>query len=193
LNLKENIMKKVKNIRILALSGSLRKKSYNTALINAVAQLAPAEIEVVVFDEMELLPLFNPDREDEDIRAIIKLQEELNKSDGLIISSPEYAHGISGVLKNALDWLVSGEDFPYIPVALYNTSPRATHAQAALREVITTMSANIIESACVSVPLLGTNLDAAGIVKNEEISQLMLGKINLFGDEILKCSSKNKV
>ena len=193
MNLKENIMKKVKNIRILALSGSLRKKSYNTALINAVAQLAPAEIEVVVFDEMELLPLFNPDREDEDIRAIIKLQEELNKSDGLIISSPEYAHGISGVLKNALDWLVSGEDFPYIPVALYNTSPRATHAQAALREVITTMSANIIESACVSVPLLGTNLDAAGIVKNEEISQLMLGKINLFGDEILKCSSKNKV
>jgi len=186
-------MEKVNNIRILALSGSLRRKSYNTALIKAVAQLAPSDIEVVVFDEMGLLPLFNPDREGEDIEAVIKLQNELNKSDGLIISSPEYAHGISSVLKNALDWLVSGEEFPYIPVALYNTSPRATHAQAALREVVSTMSANIIESACVSVPLLGTNLDATGIVNNKEISQLMLSKISLFGDEILKCRSKNKI
>jgi len=180
----------MKNIRLLALSGSLRKKSYNTALIKAVIQLAPEGIEIVFFDEMELIPLFNPDREDENIGVIKKLQKELHKSDGLLISSPEYAHGISGVLKNALDWLVSGEDFPDIPVALYNTSPRARHAQEALREVISTMSGNIIEGASVSVPLLGTNLDADGIVKNEGLSRLMVSKLNLFRDEIIKMAEK---
>jgi len=67
----------MENIRILALSGSLRKESYNTALINAAANLAPIGIDVVVFDEMELLPLFNPDRENESINVVKKLKAEL--------------------------------------------------------------------------------------------------------------------
>jgi len=107
----------VKKIRILALSGSLRKKSYNTAILHAASKLAPAGMEIVVFNEIKNLPLFNPDREDDNILVVNKLLKEVEISNGLIISSPEYAHGISGVLKNALDWLVSSEQFPYIPVA----------------------------------------------------------------------------
>ncbi|MFV1983112.1 MAG: NADPH-dependent FMN reductase [Thiohalomonadales bacterium] len=177
----------MENIRILALSGSLRKKSYNSALINAVAKLAPNRIKIVIFDEMDTLPLFNPDRESENINVIRKLKNELKKSNGLLISSPEYAHGISGVLKNALDWLVSGDEFPYIPVALVNTSPRATHAQIALREVISTMSGNIIESASMVVPLLGTDFDANAIINDDKISQYIIKKINIFKDEIINC------
>lgn len=179
------------NIRILAISGSLRKESYNTALIRAVAKLAPKGIDVIVFDEMDLIPLFNPDRESENIKAVEKLKKELKNSNGLLISSPEYAHGVSGVLKNTLDWLVSGDEFPYIPVALVNTSPRATHAQAALRDVVSTMSGNIIENASIVVPLLGTRLDVNGIIDNDEISQYIIEKINNFKESIIKCSQIN--
>jgi len=82
--------------------------------------------------------------------------------------------------------LVSGDEFPYIPIALANTSPRATHAQAALREVISTMSGNIIESASIVVPLLGTNLDESGIIDNDEMSQYIIEKINVFKENIIK-------
>ena len=134
---------------------------------------------------MGLMPLFNPDLEDEPQPIVDKLRNELKKSDGLLIASPEYAHGISGVLKNALDWLVSGEEFPYIPVALFNTSPRATHAQAALREVIKTMSGNIIEQASISVPLLGSNYAANDIVNHPEISHDVVNALNSFRDAII--------
>lgn len=173
------------NIRILALSGSLRKKSYNTALIKATAKLSPAGVEVLVYSGLGLFPLFNPDRENETILPVKKLQQELQRSDGLIIASPEYAHGISGVLKNALDWLVSGAEFPNMPVALFNTSPRATHAQAALRDVITTMSGNIIEEATMTVPLLGTDLDVHGIINNNDMSQYIVEKMAVFRDSII--------
>lgn len=183
----------MKNTKILAISGSLRKKSYNTALISAVAKLAPKGIDVIIFDEMELIPLFNPDRETENIPVVTKLRNEIKKSNGILISSPEYAHGISGVMKNALDWLVSGEEFPYIPIALVNTSPRATHAQAALREVISTMSGNIIEKASISIPLLGTNLDVTGIISDDKLAQHIIEKLNLFSEAILECSNQNNL
>ncbi len=105
----------MKNTRILCLSGSLRKSSYNTALIKAISKLAPDEIDIVVFTEMGGLPLFNPDREEENISEVERLRSEIKEADGLIIASPEYAHGISSVLKNALDWLVSEETFPSMP------------------------------------------------------------------------------
>lgn len=173
-------------IRILAISESLRKKSYNSALIRAISNLAPNDIDVVIFDELHLIPLFNPDRENENIRAVNKLKAELLKSNALLISSPEYAHGISGVLKNALDWLVSGEEFPYIPVALTNTSPRSTHAQLTLREVISTMSGNIIEEASMSVPLLGTDLNDEGIISDIEISNYIKNQLIIFKKHIMK-------
>ena len=101
---------------------------------------------------------------DEPIAALHLLADALAVADGIIIASPEYAHGISGPLKNALDWLVSGVEFPYKPIMLINTSPRATHAQAALKEVLMTMSGNIIVEAATTIPLLSGNFDVDGIV-----------------------------
>ena len=157
--------------KILAISGSLRASSYNTAALTALAAIAPTNVNVTLFAGLGDLPLFNPDLEACTIRPVEVLRCALADADGLIIASPEYAHGVSGVLKNALDWLVAGEEFVHMPVALINTSPRASHAQAALREIITTMSGRIIEEACVSVPLLGSDLDAAAIVNSSRIAQ----------------------
>ena len=166
-------------MRILALSGSLRKTSYNTAAIKALKMLAPMHIKIEIGSIAEL-PLFDPDRESEHISALEELFCSVGNSDGLVIASPEYAHGISGPMKNTLDWLVSRVEFPNKPIMLINTSPRASHAQRALKEVLTTMSGNIIEQSCISIPLLGSKLGPGGIVENKEISSVLKYGLNEF-------------
>jgi chromate reductase len=94
-----------------------------------------------------------------------------------MISSPEYARGVAGSLKNALDWLVGSTEFPGKPVAVINVSPRASHADAALRLTLQTMSAEIIEDASITLPLLGRNLDAQGIVADAELSAQILSAL----------------
>ena len=153
-----------RTIQILAISGSLRKVSSNTALLQAAIAASPANVEMKLYGGLGDLPHFNPDLEPMEPSAVTDLRAHVKWADGLIISSPEYAHGIPGVLKNALDWLVSGEEFVGKPVALFNASPRATYAQAALTEIVTAMAGRIVPEASITVALLGKNLDAAGIV-----------------------------
>ena len=169
----------MKNITLLALSGSLRSASYNTAAIKALKNLAPTHIKIVI-GSIAQLPLFNPDLEGQPIPALDGLVSTLKQADGLIIASPEYAHGISGPMKNTLDWLVGSVDFPYKPIMLINTSPRAQHAHEALLEVLTTMSGNIINGACVSIPLLSSDLDSDGIIDDKEISETLLSALEEF-------------
>lgn len=173
----------MKSFKLFALSGSLRRSSYNTAAVRALELLAPSHIDISVGD-ISALPLFNPDREAEAIPALEKLKSALSEADGLIIASPEYAHGVSGPLKNALDWLVSGPEFPVMPIMLINTSPRAFHAQESLQEILTTMSGNVIEKAHVSIPLLSSELDAEAIVENIEIRAALINGLGKFCEEI---------
>jgi NAD(P)H-dependent FMN reductase len=173
-------------IRILAISGSLRALSSNTALLRAAAALAPAEVAIEIYGGLGDLPHFNPDLETNEPPAVTDLRERVRRADGLLISSPEYAHGVPGVLKNALDWLVGGEEFIYKPVALLNASPRATHAQASLAETITTMSGRLVAEASIAVPLLGARLDAAGIAAHPEIAGALRGAIGAFARAIVR-------
>ena len=172
------------HVNILCLSGSLRNGSFNTATLHAATRLAPDDMILTVFSEMGHLPLFNPDREEQYIPSVARLRAAVKLADGFIFASPEYAHGISGVMKNALDWLVGDEAFPYKPVMLINTSPRASHGQAALREVLTTMSVSMVDEAAVSVPLLGSGLDVDGIIKHPEISNLLTRSLDVFGNAV---------
>ncbi|MEG3146208.1 NADPH-dependent FMN reductase [Sphingomonas sp. RT2P30] len=137
--------------RIVAVSGSLRRQSVNMALLLEIAARAPAGVAVEIVS-LEALPLFNPDLEPDQPHAVAAFRRRIAAADALIIASPEYAHGVSGVIKNALDWLVSCEDFAGKPVAVLNAAPRAHHADAALREILSTMAAQIVEEASISVP-----------------------------------------
>lgn len=158
-------------MRILGISGSLRQVSHNRAALEAVATLAPADVEIVLYQSLGDLPLYNFDLDTQSPPVGVgELRRLVGLSDGLLIASPEYAHGIAGPMKNALDWLVGSAEFPEKPVALMNTSPRATHAQEQIREVLKTMSASIIEEASFSLPLLGTALDASAIARSPELS-----------------------
>ncbi len=170
-------------LSLLALSGSLRRESYNTATLQALQKLAPESVKIKL-GNIGKLPLFNPDLEGEEIAAVAELKSELADCDGLIIASPEYAHGISGPMKNALDWLVSGTEFPFKPIMLINTSPRAHHALDALKEVLSTMSGILVEGAFVSIPLLGSELDASGILADDDISAALRRGLETFSLEI---------
>jgi len=164
-------------MKILAISGSLRAASLNSALLRAVARLAPADINVVLYRGLGHLPLFNPDVEASDPSPVADLRTQILSADALLIASPEYAHGVTGVIKNALDWMVSCEVFVHKPVALLNASPRAIHAQAALRETITVMSASFVEDASITVPILGSNLSEDEIVLHPGTSASLIASL----------------
>jgi chromate reductase, NAD(P)H dehydrogenase (quinone) len=157
-------------MKILALSGSLRSISINSALLRAAARLAPPEVTVTVFHGLGELPLFNPDREAEPPDTVVRFRSQVADADALLIASPEYAHGVTGTIKNALDWLVSFEPFAYKLVAVLNASPRAHHADAALREILKTMAAVIVEPASITIPLLGSKLVEDGMVSTPSVA-----------------------
>lgn len=161
-------------MKVLAISGSLRATSNNSALLRAAARLAPPGIVVELFGDLGKLPLFNPDIETIDPPVVAQFRAQLIAADAVIIASPEYAHGVTGSMKNALDWMVGCEAFVNKPVALFNASPRAVHAQASLKETIMVMSALIVEESSISVPVLGSGLDEAGIIAHPEISQRLV-------------------
>src|SRR5512136_978771 len=141
-------------MRILAISGSLRAGSSNTALLHAAAALAPRSFEVSVYSGLATLPHFNPDLDNEAVpSAVVDFRSQLRACDGVLISSPEYAHGVPGVLKNALDWVVASGELYGKPVALINASPRSTYAQASLKDTLTVMTASLIPEASITVSL----------------------------------------
>jgi NAD(P)H-dependent FMN reductase len=180
-------------IQILAISGSLRAVSSNTALLRAAAALAPAGVEIAVYGGLGDLPHFNPDLEEAQPAAVTELRALVRQADGLLISSPEYAHGVPGVMKNALDWLVGGEEFIHMPVALFNASAGGTYAQASLLETLTAMSARIVTAASITVPLRGKDPDVAGIVSHPEQSSAVRAALATFARAIEKFQDDQEV
>lgn len=161
---------------LLGISGSLRAGSANTEVLRAAGLLAPPSVRITLFGGLADLPHFNPDLDAEGAAipaAVRALRSQVAAADGLLISSPEYAHGVPGALKNALDWLVSGPEILYKPVGLLNASPRSTHAQASLAETLRTMSTVLVPGASVDLPLPGRGLNAADMAADGALAQLL--------------------
>jgi len=157
-------------MNVLAVSGSLRAASINSAFCRAAVRLATPALSVSVYAGLGALPLFNPDLEGNPPDPVRNWRAAVGGADALLIASPEYAHGLSGPMKNALDWLVSFEGTVCKPVALVNTSPRARHAYAALREVLQTMSLTIVEGASVILPLQGACTTEEAMLASADVS-----------------------
>lgn len=168
-------------MKLLGLSGSLRKASLNSAVLAAARKLAPAGTALSISAAIGRLPHFNADLDDQAPPAEVRdFRAEIAASDGLVIACPEYAHGLPGVFKNALDWLVASLEFPGKPITLINTSPRAFHAQACLREILTTMSARLIPEAFVTLPLLGRTIDAELLLADPDLASPLAAGLQRF-------------
>ena len=159
-------------MRFLAISGSLRAASTNSSLLRAAAVLAPEDVSINFYNELGDLPHFNPDMDNAPPpNSVARFRQQLRSATGVIISTPEYAHGVPGALKNALDWLVASGELYEKPVALFSASPRANYAHASLTETLTVMTARIVSEACIVLPLIGKNLDKYGIISEPHISR----------------------
>ena len=169
------------SMKIVAITGSLRTASSNTALLCAMSQLAPPDVEIVLYEELGTLPHFNPDL-DEDVppESVARLRALLQAAAGVLISSPEYAHGVPGSLKNLLDWLVSTGELVGKPVALINASSRSAFANAQLVETLKTMSWKIVAEASITLLTMTRSFDEAAIVADSEISMALRGAIAAF-------------
>ena len=166
-------------LRLLLLSGSLRSDSSNARALELAARLSAHHFSATAYTGLARLPAFNPDVEmlgETDPRfpaAVRALRTEVTRSDALLLSTPEYAHGMPGSLKNALDWLVGGSGFPRLPVGVINVSLRSQFATPQAIEVMRTMSAEIVEAACVTVDTLRADGSAAEQQWHERLSRAM--------------------
>lgn len=161
-------------MRIMALSGSLRSGSLKTAILEAVEILAPPPWDIRIFRGLGGLPPFNPDLEDRLPAAVYGFRQEAASADALLIACPEYAGGIPGAFKNALDWLVGCERFDSRPVMLLNVSPHAVEAEAALRLVLRTMSAPVMEPASRRIPVRDRKATAASLAADPAVRRSLL-------------------
>lgn len=128
-------------MKVLAISGSTRQLSTNTELLKFLADVAPSGFEIQLFDGLRDLPVFSPDLEGEDTPPLVlKFCDLIAKTDGIVISSPEYVRAIPGGLKNAIDWLVSRDEIIYKPIALLHASHRGEDMLRDLRRVLHTIT-----------------------------------------------------
>ena len=173
-------------MRLLAISGSLRAGSSNTALLEAARLVAPPGIEVSMYEGLAELPPFNPDLDtiegDRLPPPVAALRARIGHTDGILICSPEYAHGIPGALKNALDWLVGSVEFPFKPVALLKANAHSVHAQAQLVEVLTTMNARIVQEASVTIVLPSRGMSAEAVAGDRVLSASLRAALAALSD-----------
>jgi chromate reductase len=159
-------------VRILGISGSLRRKSYNRFLLRAAVELAPPQMQIEVL-ELDGIPLYNADVEAQgDPEPVRDLKDRMEKADGLLIATPEYNHSVSGVLKNAIDWasrpprlVLRGK-----PVAIMGATTGAwgtVRAQESLRTIFIYTQSPVVVAPEVLVARAREKFDAEGNLTDE--------------------------
>jgi Predicted flavoprotein len=138
---------------------------------------------VEIFTGIDRLPFFSPDLDrtlNDPLlpRPVRQMRDAVGSADALMISSPEYAHGVPGVLKNALDWLVGGPEMVGRAVLLLNVSPSSVHAYASLVETLRTMSARVVDVAPIALPRSGGPLDERALAADAAVAAPLTAALN---------------
>ena len=153
-------------IRISVISGSLRQDSSNQKIIDQLASLVPSNIEFIIYKDLGKLPHFDG----EDGHEIVnEWRDQLQQADGVFICTPEYAFGIPGSLKNALDWTVSSGDLYEKPVALITASSVGDKGHAALLNVLTALTAKMNEDTKLLIPFIRSKFNEKGELNSETL------------------------
>jgi chromate reductase, NAD(P)H dehydrogenase (quinone) len=180
-------------VELLAIPGSLREASSNRTLLRAAAALAPDDVTVLLSDHLATLPHFNPDLDGPaPPAAVARWRAAVGDAGGLLLSTPEYAHGLPGALKNGLDWLVSDPALLHKPIAIWNVSARGSYAQASLIEILRTMSTRIVEEAGVTLPLLDSPLELATLVETQALRAMLRDALDAFVRVIRQLTSEGR-
>jgi chromate reductase len=162
-------------IKILAISGSTRKSSSNLNLIKAITELASAIFDITIFEGLADLPHFNPDLDNETVpEAVADFRSQLRAAEGILICTPEYAVGVPGSLKNAIDWTVSTMEFSQKPVALITASLSGEKAHQSLLGTLLIIESKMTAATELLIPYIRTKVnDSFQITDAKTLEQVM--------------------
>jgi len=164
-------MKKI--VKILGFAGSLRKDSFNKALLHAALELLPEDAELEIFD-LEGIPPFNQDLEENMPRKVKEFKKKIRSADAILIATPEYNYSVPGVLKNAVDWAsrpYGDNSFEDKPVAIMSASDGmlgGARAQYHLRQTLVSLNMHPINRPEVIVASADEKIDEKGRVTDEK-------------------------
>lgn len=183
--------------RILLVSGSLRSGSTNSALLRTARVVAPEGVETVLYEGMGGLPHFNPDDDAEGLPVephVAELRKALADADAVLVSTPEYAGALPGSFKNLLEWTVGDGGTYEKPVAWVNTSGPAAPTGAAdahdsLRKVLGYVSAEIVEDACVRIPVARGAIGSDGLIDDAGIRAEVATVLGTLARHVAACEA----
>jgi NAD(P)H-dependent FMN reductase len=154
---------------IVAICGSTKVKSVNLSLIKTIQAMTADRFEINIFTGIDTVPHFNPDLDTETPpEEVVKFRELLKNSDGVLISTPEYAMGIPGSLKNAIDWTVSSCEFSHKPVALITASSVGQKGHAALLEVLRIIESKMTNDTQLLISFVKTKISPGGKITDAQ-------------------------
>jgi len=186
-----------KAIKVLAFAGSLRKGSYNKALIRAAVEVAPENVSIEIFD-LEGIPPFNLEFVTNSPQRVVDFKEKIRNADALLIATPEYNYSIPGVLKNAIDYASRPkEDTPLEgkPVAIMSASTGrfgGARAQYHLRQVFVFLNMQPVNRPEVMLSDASHNVDADGKLTNEQTRQLIRQLLEALSAWTIKLKQKTQ-
>jgi chromate reductase len=177
----------MESLRILGISGSLRAASYNTAMVRAVAGLAPDDMRVEVYGRLRDIPPYDGDLDTaEPPEPVADLRQRITEADGLIIATPEYNYGVPGVLKNAIDWAsrpAASSVLKHKPVALMGAAPSqfgTVRAQLALRQSFLWTDSRVLTKPEVLAFKANERFDADGNLVDRAMADLLVTMLDAF-------------
>lgn len=163
-------------MKILAIPGSLRPNSSSHALLKVLISLAPPDVSITVYDGLAQLPHF--DDRNPAPALVVNFQAQLKAADGVLICTPEYAFGVPGSLKNALDWTVSSGDFMDKPVALITASSGGEYGHASLLLTLKAISSKIVEGGTLLIPFIRSKIDREGNISDPVVTRSLEDVLN---------------
>ena len=181
---------RTERLRILAIPGSLRTTSTNAAILRIMGTMVPGNVDYTIYDGLADLPHFSPELDTDDSPAPVRnLRLLLKEADGVLICTPEYAFGVPGALKNAIDWTVSSGEFAGKPVGLITASLSGEKAHAALLLILTAIQARVPERAVLRIPFIKTKVNAEGEVPDPAIRQSLKSVLDALLDQMKKAAA----
>jgi NAD(P)H-dependent FMN reductase len=173
--------------KVLAISGSTRKQSTNLLFLKAIQILYAGKTEFIFFDGLAALPHFNPDDDKESSAGtVVSFRKMIRNADGVLICTPEYAMGVPGSLKNALDWTVSSSDFSQKPVALITASTSGEKAHASLIGTLNVIEAITNEDTRLLIPFAKSKVSYTNTITDEQTLLDVTRIMNNFLNALLK-------
>lgn len=167
--------------KIFAICGSTRQQSTNLSFIHAFAALSNDIFDLTIFESIANLPHFNPDLDNENVPAqVVDFRRQLGEADGVLICTPEYAMGVPGSLKNALDWTVSSSSFSQKPTALITASLSGLKGHAALLETLKVIEAIIPEELQLVISFAKTKINSENTITDSDTLQAVKNLVLAF-------------